>query len=103
MVVRVPVSQLVLPVGVTGLTVNGKTPTPEPGNTVRTARPGRLTGRQENTHKVTFGLVRANSSKSHTEDGISAVSMHMDLDVSLGPSRQPDNQASKEQLQQGEP
>lgn len=27
-------SQLVLPVGVTGLTVNGKTPTPEPGGAV---------------------------------------------------------------------
>lgn len=30
----IPVSQLVLPVGVTGLTVNGNTPTPEPGGAV---------------------------------------------------------------------
>lgn len=35
--VVVPVSQLVLPVGVMGLTVNGKTPTPEPGSIVRSA------------------------------------------------------------------
>lgn len=32
--VTIPVSQLVLPVGVTGLTVNGNTPTPEPGGAV---------------------------------------------------------------------
>lgn len=48
----VPVSQLVLPVGVTGLMVNGKTPTPEPGSIVGTA--GVRFKRQENTHKVTF-------------------------------------------------
>lgn len=32
--VTIPVSQLVLPVGVTGLTVNGNTPPPEPGGAV---------------------------------------------------------------------
>lgn len=44
----VPVSQLVLPVGVMGLTVNGKTPSPEPGSIVRTAVV-RFKWRQENT------------------------------------------------------
>lgn len=39
--VTVPVSQLVLPVGVTGLTVKGKTPTPEPRSiVVARSRPG---------------------------------------------------------------
>lgn len=50
----VPVSQLVLPVGVMGLTVNGKTPTPAPGSIVRTAAV-RFKKYHENTHKVTFG------------------------------------------------
>lgn len=50
----VPVSQLVLPVGVTGLTVNGKTPTPEPGSIVRITVVG-FKQRRKNTHKVTFG------------------------------------------------
>lgn len=37
----VPVSQLVLPVGVTGLTVKGKTPTPEPRSIIMgRSRPG---------------------------------------------------------------
>lgn len=44
----VPVSQLVLPVGVTGLMVNGKTPTPEPGSIIGTA--AIRFKRQENTH-----------------------------------------------------
>lgn len=39
--VMVPVSQLVLPVGVMGLTVKGKTPTPEPRSIIRgRSRPG---------------------------------------------------------------
>lgn len=46
-------SQLVLPVGVTGIMVNGKTPTPEPGSIIRTAAV-RFKERQENTHKVTL-------------------------------------------------
>lgn len=37
----VPVSQLVLPVGVTGLTVKGKTPAPAPRSIIRgRSRPG---------------------------------------------------------------
>lgn len=56
-VVTIPVSQLVLPVGVTGLTVNGNTPTPEPGR--RRCIGGRQFGKKlVRTHiKVTFGLV----------------------------------------------
>lgn len=49
----VPVSQLVLPVGVTGLMVNGKTPTPEPGCIVGITAV-RFKKRQENIHKVMF-------------------------------------------------
>lgn len=44
----VPVSQLVLPVGVMGLKVNGKTPNPEPGSIIRITAV-RFTERQENT------------------------------------------------------
>lgn len=47
-------SQLVLPVGVTGLTVNGKTPTPAPGSVIGTAAV-QFKERREDTHKVTFG------------------------------------------------
>lgn len=60
----VPVSQLVLPVGVTGLTVNGKTPTPEPGSIIRAAAV-RFKERHENTHKVTFGS--ENTVQRHTQ------------------------------------
>lgn len=41
-------SQLVLPVGVMGLKVNGKTPNPEPGSIIRVTAV-RFKGRQENT------------------------------------------------------
>lgn len=58
--VVVPVSQLVLPVGVMGLTVNGKTPTPEPGSIVGTVR---FKERHEDTHKVMSG---SENSESHT-------------------------------------
>ena len=44
-------SQLVLPVELTGLTVNGKTPTPEPWGIIRAAAI-RFKERHEDTHKV---------------------------------------------------
>lgn len=75
-------SQLVLPVGVTGLTVNGKTPTPEPGSIIRTAAV-RFKERQENTHKVTFDAENTVTHK-HTEEGISAAGMHMDFTSFFG-------------------
>lgn len=60
----VPVSQLVLPVGVMGLTVNGKTATPEPGSIVRITAVG-FKERHEDTHKVTFGS--ENTVQRHTQ------------------------------------
>lgn len=56
----VPVSQLVLPVGVTGLMVKGKTPTPEPGSIVGTAAIVRR------THTEGYVRVRKHSLMSHT-------------------------------------
>lgn len=60
----VPVSQLVLPVGVTGLTVNGKTPTPEPGS-IAVKEVVRFRKRCEDTHKVMFGS--DNTVQCHTQ------------------------------------
>lgn len=60
----VPVSQLVLPVGVTGLTVNGKTPTPEPGR-IAVKEVVHFRKRREDTHKVTFDS--DNTVQCHTQ------------------------------------
>lgn len=69
----VPVSQLVLPVGVTGLTVNGKTPTPEPGSIVGAVR---FKERHEDTHKVTFGSENTVRSHTQTHSGRNQCSWH---------------------------
>ena len=72
-------SQLVLPVGVTGLMVNGKTPTPEPGSIIRITAI-QFKERRENTHKVTFVSENiVNVTQKHTEDGIRAAGMHWDF------------------------
>lgn len=71
----VPVSQLVLPVGVMGLTVNGKTPTPEPGSIVRIAAIG-FKERCENTHKVTFGSEYTIKRHTETHRGWNQCSWH---------------------------
>lgn len=89
----VPVSQFVLPVGVTGLTVNGKTPTPEPGNIVGTAAV-RFKERQENTRLCFVQKAQFNVTHKHTADGIIAACMHMDVASFLGHSRQPAKERS---------
>ena len=71
----VPVSQLVLPVGVTGLTVNGKTPTPAPGSIVGIAAAG-FKERHENTHKVTFGSENTVQRHTQTHRGWNQCSWH---------------------------
>lgn len=86
----VPVSQLVLPVGVTGLTVNGKTPTPEPGSIVRTAAV-RFKERRENTHtrlrlfQKTQLTLRTNTQRM---ESVQRASTWISL-LFLGHSRQP--------------
>lgn len=71
----VPVSQLVLPVGVTGLTVNGKTPTPEPGN-IAGAAAIQFKEHHEDTHKVTFGSENTVEHHTQTHRGKSQCSWH---------------------------
>lgn len=82
----VPVSQLVLPVGVTGLTVKGKTPAPEPRSIVMgRSRPG-----SENvmkTHRVMvfcFYETQFSITHKHNTDGISAAGMHTNFTSSVG-------------------
>lgn len=88
-------SQLVLPVGVMGLTVNGKTPTPEPGSIVGAAAI-RFKERHEDTHRVTFGS--ENTVQCHTQRhrGWNQCNWHaqMDFTCSLGHSRQPAKELS---------
>lgn len=87
--VVVPVSQLVLPVGVMGLTVNGKTPTPEPGSIVGTVR---FKERHEDTHKVMIGSENSVQSHTQTRRGWNQCSWHahgLHLGFFLGHSRQP--------------
>lgn len=81
----VPVSQFVLPVGVTGLTVNGKTPTPEPGSIIGTAAI-RFKERRENTRLCFDQKTQYNVTHKHTADGISAAGMHISFfwGVTLG-------------------
>lgn len=88
--VLVPVSQLVLPVGVTGLTVKGKTPAPEPRSIIMgRSRPGSESVMK--THRVMVVVVfcffyrtQFTASHTNTEDGISAAGMHMNFTSFVG-------------------
>lgn len=71
--VMVPVSQLVLPVGVTGLTVKGKTPTPEPRSIIMgRSRPGSEGVMKTQRVMVVFGgggVYRTQLSVTHKHRG----------------------------------
>lgn len=84
----VPVSQLVLPVGVTGLTVNGKTPTPEPGSIV--VGPGHPVQRTSWRHTKLCLFHKTQFSDTHirTKKSVQLACTWISL-VFLGHSRQP--------------
>lgn len=69
----IPVSQFVLPVGVTGLTVNGNTPTPEPGGAPLRWRSAVLGKVGEDTHKGYVWVWKTNFTTTcrHPQEGIS--------------------------------
>jgi len=76
----VPVSQFVLPVGVTGFTVNGKTPTPVPaGASSVVVHFLRLSGEHTRTHKNMLGLQNSRVPHHHTPEERIIAGLHARL------------------------
>lgn len=95
--VEVPVSQLVLPVGVTGLTVNGKTPTPEPGDIV--SRPVQRI-LWEHTQGYIWFKKHSSASHKNTLERSSAVGKHVDFSHFWGTHRAVSQETQPFHLQQ---